>query len=102
MAYTTASDGTRLHYEVHGTGPALLLLHGFTLDRRMWIRQIDLAKTHKVVCYDARGFGRSDLPTSETYRHYEDAAALCDYLGLQRVVAIGHSIGAHQDRKSVV
>jgi 3-oxoadipate enol-lactonase len=89
-------NGTRLYYEVHGAGSALLFVHGFTLDHRMWNRQIDLATTHKVVCYDARGFGRSDLPTGETYRHYEDAAALCDYLGLQRVVAIGHSIGAHQ------
>jgi len=90
-------NGTRLYYEARGTGPALLFLHGFTLDHRMWNQQTEqLAKTHKVFSYDARGFGRSDLPTTETYRHYEDAAALCDHLGLRRVVVIGHSIGAHQ------
>ena len=90
-------NGTRLYYEARGKGPALLFLHGFTLDHRMWNRQTEeLSKSHKVVSYDARGFGRSALPTGESYRHYEDAAALCDHLGLERVVAIGHSIGAHQ------
>jgi 3-oxoadipate enol-lactonase len=94
---TAEVNGTRLYYEARGAGPALLFLHGFTLDHRMWNRQTEhLAKTHKVVSYDARGFGRSDLPSTETYRHYEDAAALCDHLGLRRVVVVGHSIGAHQ------
>jgi len=94
---TAEVNGTRLYYEARGTGRALLFLHGFTLDHRMWNQQTEaLAKTHKVVSYDARGFGRSDLPSTETYRHYEDAAALCDHLGIDRVIAIGHSIGAHQ------
>jgi pimeloyl-ACP methyl ester carboxylesterase len=90
-------NGTRLYYESHGTGPALLFLHGFTLDHRMWRRQkAALAKAFRVVTYDARGFGRSALPSTDAYRHCDDAAALCDHLGLERVIAIGHSIGAHQ------
>src|SRR5262245_17718569 len=92
----TEVNGTRLYYEVRGAGPALLFLHGFTLDHRMWNRQVeDLAKAHQVITYDARGFGRSAMPGTEPYRHYEDAAALCEHLGLTRVIAIGHSIGAH-------
>jgi 3-oxoadipate enol-lactonase len=90
-------NGTRLYYEVRGEGTPLVFLHGFTLDHRMWNRQVDeLAKRHRVVTYDARGFGRSALPGVEPYMHCEDAAALCGHLGLRRVVVIGHSIGAHQ------
>lgn len=90
-------NGTRLHYEVRGRGPALLFLHGFTLDRRMWKPQIEaLADRFCVVAYDARGFGRSGAPGSAPYRHCDDAAALCAHLGLDRVVAVGHSVGGHQ------
>lgn len=90
-------NGTHLYYEARGAGPALLFLHGFTLDRRMWRRQVaSLSDRYRVVTYDARGFGRSALPGTDPYRHCDDAAALCEALGLRRVVAIGHSIGAHQ------
>jgi pimeloyl-ACP methyl ester carboxylesterase len=94
---TADVNGTRIHYEERGKGSPLLFLHGFTLDRRMWSRQMDaLARDHRVVAFDARGFGLSALPGIEPYRHCEDAAALCEHLGLERVVVVGHSIGAHQ------
>ncbi len=90
-------NGTRLHYEIRGRGRPLVFLHGFTFDRRMWRLQAErLSTTHRVVTYDARGFGRSALPGTTPYKHCDDAAALCEHLGLRRVVAIGHSIGAHQ------
>jgi pimeloyl-ACP methyl ester carboxylesterase len=90
-------NGTRLYYEAQGRGAPLLLLHGFTFDRRMWRPQLAaLSEQHLVVSYDARGFGRSALPSAEQYRHCDDAAALCAYLELDPVVAVGHSIGAHQ------
>lgn len=89
-------NGTRLYYQVCGIGPALLFLHGYTLDHRMWEAQVDgLSDRFRTVVYDVRGFGRSAAPTGP-YRHYEDAAALCEHLGLERVVVVGHSIGAHQ------
>jgi pimeloyl-ACP methyl ester carboxylesterase len=97
-------NGTRLYYESHagpagdGAPPALLFLHGFTLDRRMWDPQVEaLAGRFRIVRYDARGFGRSAMPDPATpYRHCDDAAALCEHLDLPRVVAVGHSIGGHQ------
>jgi pimeloyl-ACP methyl ester carboxylesterase len=91
-------NGTELYYESRGAGPPILFLHGFTLDRRMWTGQRDaLAKEHRVVTYDARGFGRSAVPdVQRQYKHCEDAAALCEHLGLRRVTVVGHSIGGHQ------
>src|SRR5579862_3248025 len=94
---TASVNGTRIHYELQGEGdgPAIVFVHGFTLDRRMWSRQVDaLARRHRVLAYDARGFGRSAVP-SGAYSHSEDAAALCEHLGLKRIVAVGHSIGGH-------
>lgn len=89
--------GTQLAYEVHGSGPTLLFLHGFTLDRRMWRPQVEaLASDFRVVTYDARGFGQSALPGPDVFHQADDAAALCEHLGLGPVIAVGHSIGAHQ------
>jgi 3-oxoadipate enol-lactonase len=95
---TASVNGARIFYEDHGSGRPLLFLHGFTLDRRMWAAQVaGLGSHHRVVAYDARGFGRSEMPrVGEPYKHCEDAAALCEDLGLERVIAVGHSIGAHQ------
>lgn len=91
-------NGTRLYYEVQGAGPTLLFLHGFTLDHRMWRRQVEgLAARFRVITYDARGFGQSAMPTEgKPYKHCEDAAALCRHLAIDRVIVIGQSIGAQQ------
>ena len=55
--------GTRLHYEDAGTGPALLLLHGWGTSGRVWSSCLpDLVRDHRVVTLDWRGCGRSDHP----------------------------------------
>jgi pimeloyl-ACP methyl ester carboxylesterase len=90
-------NGTRLHYAASGAGPAILFIHAFTLDRRMWSRQVAaLARRFRVVTYDCRGHGLSAPPGSDPYFHGDDAAALCAHLGITRVVAVGLSLGAHQ------
>jgi 3-oxoadipate enol-lactonase len=56
--------GGRLFYETAGSGPAVVLVHGGMWDRRMWDDQMEaFAEDHLVVRYDARGYGKSDLPT---------------------------------------
>src|SRR5688572_22862972 len=59
--YATASvNGTTLAYDVRGTGPALVLVHGGGFDRRLWDRQADVFAEHfRVIRYDVRGVGRS-------------------------------------------
>lgn len=86
-------NGTRLHYERHGKGPALLFIHGTTLDHRMWHAQVEaLAPRYDVIAYDVRGFGRSAVPAG-AFCHYQDAEALLDHLGVRRAVVVGHSSG---------
>ncbi len=89
-----AVNGTRFYYEIAGTGQAVVLLHGFTLDTRMWDDQfLPLAQHFKVLRYDLRGFGRSNLPTDEPYSHVDDLNALLDRLEIPQAHLVGLSKG---------
>ena len=88
-------DGGRLFHVRDGEGPAVVLIHGApTLDHRMWADQVaPLARSHTVVRYDLRGYGRSSLPI-DPYRHCDDLASLISGLDLDRAVLGGMSFGA--------
>jgi pimeloyl-ACP methyl ester carboxylesterase len=90
--------GGRLYYELAGSGDPVVLMHGFTLDRRMWSDVTPrLAERHTVLAYDLRGFGKSSVPnTNEPFAHRDDLKILLDSLGLERAHVVGHSIGGHQ------
>ena len=65
---TAEVNGTRLYYETCGDGPVLLFLHGFTLDHRMWNRQVEaLRDDYRIVTFDARGAGRSAMPGTDKF-----------------------------------
>ncbi len=84
---------TPLNYESHGSGEAVIFIHGFTLDRRMWQPQIaDFAQHYRVIAYDQRGCGKSPLPTGE-YSHTDDLAALLDSLQIESATLVGLSRG---------
>jgi pimeloyl-ACP methyl ester carboxylesterase len=87
--------GARLVYEVAGDGPAVILIHGFGLDMRMWDPQVGpLAARFKVVRYDCRGFGASGpLDPAVPYTHAGDLVALLDHLDIGRAVLAGLSFG---------
>jgi pimeloyl-ACP methyl ester carboxylesterase len=86
-------EGTRLFYEVKGTGPAVVLIHGGQLDSRMWDDQFDvLAKKFAVLRYDVRGYGGSFQP-DRLYSDADDLAALLDYLKVPRAHVVGLSLG---------
>ena len=85
-------DG-RLYYETVGSGQALVFVHGFSLDARMWDDQFEVfASRYRVVRYDLRGFGRSDVPTGP-YSHADDLKALMTQLGIDRAHIVGLSMG---------
>jgi 3-oxoadipate enol-lactonase len=92
-----AVDGASLQYEVVGTGPAVVLIHGFSLDMRMWDPQLpDLAAAFRVVRYDCRGFGASGpLDPAIPYTHAADLVALLDHLSIDQAALVGLSFGGH-------
>ncbi|MGE0595565.1 MAG: alpha/beta fold hydrolase [Hyphomonadaceae bacterium] len=73
--------------------PALLFLHGWTLDHRMWAPQLRaLCVDRLCVAPDRRGFGRSNAPAAVAMEH-EDIAHILDALGVARAIVVGMSQG---------
>ena len=70
MAYIQAgtenSSAIGLHYENHGSGPPVVLVHGWPLSGASWEKQVAalLAAGYRVITYDRRGFGKSSQPST--------------------------------------
>jgi pimeloyl-ACP methyl ester carboxylesterase len=92
--------GVKIHYEVHGDGPALILTHGYSSTSAMWQGQIAaLSKHHKLVLWDMRGHGQSDYP-GDPAAYSEaltvgDIAALLDAVGAKTAIVGGLSLGGY-------
>jgi pimeloyl-ACP methyl ester carboxylesterase len=81
-------------YDVQGEGPAVVLVTGSNLDRRMWAREAGwLAANHTVVRYDLRAHGASDTATGP-FSHVDDLYTLLDEIGVQEATLIGLSAGS--------
>src|SRR5690242_7018548 len=95
------ADGVSLHTAVAGSGPPVVLLHGFPQTHLMW-RHVaaDLAADHTVICPDLRGYGESDKPLDTDGQSYAkrtmaaDIVALARALGHDRFALAGHDRGA--------
>jgi 3-oxoadipate enol-lactonase len=90
--------GGEIEYDVRGDGPGVLLLHAFPLGLAMWDEQVEaLSATHRVVRFDARGFGRSPhgdgILTME--RIADDAAAVLDAADVAQAIVCGLSMGGY-------
>lgn len=86
--------GALLRYRDEGCGPAVLLIHGWTLDLDMWEPQVTgLADSFRLIRFDRRGFGLSSGHASLT-ADARDALCLCDELEIERLACIGMSQGA--------
>jgi pimeloyl-ACP methyl ester carboxylesterase len=96
------SSGLRIHYEDHGDGAPVILVHGFGTDARAHWGESGLtrflAARYRVIAPDARGHGRSEKPHSRD--HYGmrnmcgDIVRLLDHLGLRRTLLVGYSMGS--------
>jgi 3-oxoadipate enol-lactonase len=85
--------GGKISYDEGGRGRPVVLLHEGIADRRMWNREFPLiARDHRVVRYDLRGYGGSTPATSE-YSSVSDLKSLLDQLGLTRPLIVGPSMG---------
>ena len=87
-------NGSKTYYEVAGEGHPLVLVHGFSLDTRMWDDQWDVfAEGYRVVRYDVRGFGQTAPTGSMPYSRSDDLAALLDHLDIESAHIVGLSMG---------
>ncbi|HXJ93901.1 MAG TPA: alpha/beta hydrolase [Terriglobia bacterium] len=101
MPYVTVgkenSANIELHYEDHGSGDPIVLIHGYPLSGASWEKQLPglLAAGHRVITYDRRGFGKSSQPTSgynyDTFA--EDLHKLVTHLELRDFALAGFSMG---------
>ena len=93
----TGRDQVELHYEDHGTGKPVVLIHGWPLSGRSWEAQVPalIAAGRRVITYDRRGFGDSSQP----YNGYDydtfaaDLDALLTHLDVRDVALVGFSMG---------
>jgi non-heme chloroperoxidase len=94
---TENSDSISLHYEDHGAGAPVVLIHGYPLSSHSWEKQMRalLSAGYRAITYDRRGFGASSQPTVgydyDTFAH--DLHILMATLDLRDTALVGHSMG---------
>lgn len=100
MPSFTSPDGVRLHYELEGSGPPLILHVGAGADADLWRAAgyvQPLSKAYTCILFDPRGHGKSDHPTSvaanQIHLYADDVAALAKHLGHSKVSFFGWSSG---------
>jgi serine-type D-Ala-D-Ala carboxypeptidase len=86
---------TKLYYEEFGQGEPIILLHAHSLDLRMWDDVFfSLAKRYRVIRYDLRGYGESDMPeVGFGFLHADDLCNFMDALRIQKAHLAGLSLG---------
>jgi pimeloyl-ACP methyl ester carboxylesterase len=91
------SSDIQIHYEDHGAGQPVVLIHGYPLSGRAWDKQVPalLEAGYRVITYDRRGFGQSSQPvTGYDYNTFAaDLSMLMERLDLHDAVLVGHSMG---------
>ena len=94
---TENSGAIELYYEDHGSGPPVVLIHGYPLSGRAWDKQVPvlLDMGRRVITYDRRGFGNSSQPaTGYDYDTFAaDLNVLMEKLDLREAAIVGHSMG---------
>ncbi|OGX08517.1 MAG: hypothetical protein A2Y06_05540 [Omnitrophica WOR_2 bacterium GWA2_37_7] len=94
----TSADGTAINYYEHGQeGPVLVFVHGWSCDASYWREQVEYFKEkYHVVLIDLAGHGRS-MSDRENYTMEafgQDVNAVVESIGSEKVILIGHSMGA--------
>ena len=101
-AYFRSFDGTKIYYEVRGSGETVLLVHGFIVNGQSW-KRTELYKDlliagYKVIILDQRGNGFSDKPHDSTAydndAEAKDIMALMKLLKIKKYSAVGYSRGS--------
>lgn len=90
-------NGVNFHYQITGRGPTVVIIHGFTANSAFWYFTVVplLAQDFRVITYDLRGHGRSDMP-SNGYSSADmagDLLGMMDKLEIGKAHVVGHSFG---------
>jgi 3-oxoadipate enol-lactonase len=98
MPFVSATDGTRIHYEVTGKPGAtpVLMIQGLGASKNAWnLQRIAMATRFRIISFDNRGAGRSDKPTEPftLEQMAEDAIAVLDAAGIETAHVVGASMG---------
>ncbi|HTG95506.1 MAG TPA: alpha/beta fold hydrolase [Pyrinomonadaceae bacterium] len=94
----TRINNIDITYDDTGSGPAVVLIHGYPFNRSMWAEQVSaLADSYRVVTLDLRGHGESESSTGASTMKLmaQDVAALMDELQIDRAVIGGLSMGGY-------
>lgn len=87
------SGHAKLYFETAGSGDALVFVHAGVTDRRMWDPQVEyFAPKYRVVRFDLRGFGKSEMG-DEPYSLRGDLLNLLTFLGVRKAALVGCSMG---------
>ena len=97
MSYVTTKDGTQIYYKDWGTGPTVVLSHGWPLTADSWESQMFFLASngYRVIAHDRRGHGRSSQPWhgNEMDTYADDLAHLLDTLDVKDASIFGFSTG---------
>lgn len=97
---TLDRNRVQIYYEVHGSGPTVLLTHGYSATAEMWKPNIAaLSRRYRLILWDMRGHGQTDSPNDPALYSEEatvdDMMALLDVCGVQQAVIGGLSLGGY-------
>lgn len=100
MAYATARDGIRLHYEEAGRGTPVIFVHEFSGDSRSWEAQMRFfARRYRCIAFNARGYPPSDVPQAQSKYSWriavDDIADVLRHLRIRKAHVVGCSMGAY-------
>lgn len=94
---TAHINGVSIAYRDQGSGPAILFIHGHPFNQSMWDPQVAaLTWKYRVITYDIRGYGASEVPTAEATTletMASDINALLDHLNIPKAIIAGLSMG---------
>src|SRR5512143_3907830 len=91
-------DGINIAFTRRGTGPSMLLIHGYPLDRSIWDQVAPLLEAEfDLIIPDLRGFGASDVMEADRsiIEYATDLAGLMERLRIRRARIVGHSMGGY-------
>lgn len=98
MSKFKTNDDVKLDYNVYGEGQPVIMVAGYSGNQATWAPEIDpfVASGLQVITYDRRNHGESDIVDygMRISRHGQDLAELITFLGIEKPILVGHSMGA--------